>query len=201
MTSPDNQEGRKEGAAMSNRYDSKGQWEDFRKLEAKRFGMPLDRYKDFFKRYPEYDRLGWIDNRLIHEQILRGKPEIAAFMGISVKTLEVWHRNNKFPDLPVSWGNPVSYAITDELLYWKTRIEFLKIPEGLKRTAIAYLAGCTIRDLREKYIPVTQRTIFQTRYSERKILEAAHLIQLRRQLQSNVEEIISKICKTSPPIV
>jgi hypothetical protein len=173
---------------MSNRkfFDSGDEWQKFRESQAKRFGMTPAEFATFFKLYPFSVRGHNLDRG--YGILLTGKAEIAAFLGITVKTLETWRKSTKFADLPIRWGMPASYAITDFLLLWKLETEISKMPEGLKRTAIAYEMGITTPELRN-FIPVTKRTFYEKHYSDKRILDAAYLLARRRGLKSHIEEI------------
>jgi hypothetical protein len=171
-------------------FDSGEEWQKFRESQAERFGMAPGTFAVFFKTYPlsVRDR----DYEGVYGQTLTGKPEIAAFMGITVKTLETWRKINKYPDMPIQWGTPASLAETDLLLYWKTNTEISKMSEGLKRSAIAYLMGTSVETLRNGFLPVSKRTFYKSRYSKSAILDAAHILMERRTLKHQIEGLFDE---------
>lgn len=115
-------------------YEVKEAWNEFRSTQAKRFGLSLYWFDVLFKRYPDLMRRGRINHDLVDEQVLTGNPEIAAFMGISVKMLRVWL--NKFPDLPIQRDQSINLAITDCLLCWNVRKKCHKLPKELKQAVL-----------------------------------------------------------------
>jgi len=165
-------------------YDSGEEWQKFREAQADRFGMSVQLFSDFFKTYPKQTRNSLIDKDRILGQILTGKPEIAAFMGITVKTVRTWI--NKYPSLPIQTGLPSWKALSDRLLLWKIDQTISRLPEGLIITIICQQMGITPRILREKYLPKHSKRVVFKNYPKKKLDDALFLLLTRSIIKDSL---------------
>jgi hypothetical protein len=85
---------------------------------------PLCR-KGWFKTFP-FNK--WSDNPALYDKLLVGKPVIAAFLGISEKTLKRWFL--KYPDLPVIRQQYRCFAMTNDLMLWKIAQDLDRLPQS-----------------------------------------------------------------------
>jgi len=87
--------------------------------------IPQSRRKGWFKTFP-FNK--WSDNPALNDKLLVGKPVIAAFLGISEKTLKRWFV--KYPDLPVIRQQYRCYAMTNHLMLWKIAQDLDRLPKS-----------------------------------------------------------------------
>lgn len=90
--------------------------------------IPPLRRKGWFKTFP-FNK--WSDNPALRDKLLVGKPVIAAFLGISEKTLKRWFL--KYPDLPVVREQYRCVALTNHLMLWKIAQELDRLPKIILR--------------------------------------------------------------------
>lgn len=147
--------------------------------------------KRWFKNYPFGSNS---DNCAIRNKVLVGKPVIAAFMGISVKTLKRWFV--KYPTLPVERAQYRCYALTNNLMLWKVYRELRKMPDSCiavanDRIATNYAAfmGVTKKFYLEHYIrrydpnhPFLRARIYRARHYRKTVEKALELLWLSRSL-------------------
>lgn len=125
--------------------------------------------KKWYKIYP-FGKLS--DNPAIRDKVLVGKPIIAAFLGISEKTLKRWFK--KYPELPVLRTTHRCYALTNNLMLWKVAGELDRSSESLLRAArsqmyanIASQTGVTKKYFIETYVTKSRYTLENQRPHKR----------------------------------
>lgn len=147
--------------------------------------------KRWFKNYPFGTHS---DNRAIRNKLLVGKPVIAAFLGISVKTLKRWFV--RYPNLPIERAQYRCYALTNNLMLWKVYRELRKMPDSCIDAANDRIAtnnatfmGVTKKFYLEHYIrrydpdhPFLRARMHRTRHYSKTIERALKLLWLRRSL-------------------
>lgn len=75
------------------------------------------------------------------DKLLIGKPVIAAFLGISEKTLKRWFL--KYPDLPIMRQQYRCYAVTNYLMLWKIAHDLERLPKSQFEAARARVVSET----------------------------------------------------------
>jgi len=100
--------------------------------------IPPSRRKGWFKTFP-FNK--WSDNPVLLDKLLIGKPVIAAFLGISEKTLKRWFL--KYPDLPIMRQQYRCYAVTNYLMLWKIAHDLERLPKSQFEAARARVVSET----------------------------------------------------------
>lgn len=149
--------------------------------------------KGWFKTYP-FNR--WSDNPALYDKLLVGKPVIAAFLGISGKTLKRWFL--KYPGLPVIRQQYRCYAVTSDLMLWKIARDLDQLPPSQFEAARARIIsdqakrmGMTQKHFVATYVtqsrykiatPVTHKRIRRTGHYRKTIDKTLKLLRLFHEL-------------------
>ena len=155
--------------------------------------IPPSRRKGWFKTFP-FNK--WSDNPALYGKGLVGKPAIAAFWGISEKTLTRWFK--RYPELPVIRHPYRCYTVTNVLMLWKITQDLKKLPPSQFDAVFARiisekaeLLGVTRKHFVETYITksrynggdgITQKRIRKTRHYRKTVDKTAKLLSLFSKL-------------------
>lgn len=142
-----------------------------------------------------YTRHGVIDRAF--NKMLVGKPVIAAFLGISDKTLKRYlNESHKCHDIPVQRGQHRCIAITNDLLIWSINSELNKLDSALVEKAGYIAAAEFLRISFEHYmkhyvyasqcrVETNNRRLRTRCYYAKTVNKAVNLIKLKSKLLSN----------------
>src|SRR6056297_2950880 len=98
--------------------------------------VPSKHRKCWFKTFPFNE---WSNNPDLRGKLLVGKPIIAGFLGVSVKTFKKWFVVH--PTRPVIRTQYRCYAFTDNLMLWKVAGELDKLRPSHFEAARSTLIG------------------------------------------------------------
>jgi hypothetical protein len=173
-------------------------------------GMLPTGLKRWFNNYPFGNHS---DCTKIKNKLLVGKPVIAAFMGISEKTLKRWFV--KYPTLPIERTQYRCYALTNNLMLWKVYQELEKVPESCIAAAydrvvtnLAAFLHVTKKFYLDYYVrrrnpdhPFLRTRVFRIRHYRTTVDKAAKLLWLSRSLLNppGVNKGLEKLYRLSPP--